>query len=200
MRVWTGFDGRPLFSYTGWGGVDLGLRVSRFAQIDLGVEFTGPVIGPHRDAYDERLMRNVFGTWVPRDPSQPLEDPVSDGFLAMFPFGARFILPVAAEHILIGLGGGGAVVMHSEANDRDLTIPDGKTIRGCAASCETRYGLGEYGLARLEFHRSAGRIGVGVVSRYTRARLNGGKYLPRFAGSGDHDEWLQVGATMSLRF
>lgn len=197
MRLWTGFDGRPLFSDTWWGGVNLGVRVSRLVQIDLGVEATGPVVGPKRHSYDERFMRLSFGAWVPRDPNQPLEDPVSDFSVLMMPFGLRFVLPLLGDHVSIGLGGGGSLLLHGEANDRVHPTLG----RGCARSCEQRYGLGAYGLARLELIPGAGRrVGIGIVSRYTRARLSGGAYLPAFSGSGDKDEWLQVGGTLSVRF
>jgi hypothetical protein len=197
MRLWTGFDGKPLFSETGSGGISLGLRVARFVQIDLGMELSGPVVGPDRNSYDERLMRLSFGTWVARDPRQPLEDPVSDGAVLLVPFGLRFVVPMLDEHFLIGIGGGGSFLHHGEANDREHPTLG----RGCAASCENRYGLGGYGLARLEFIPGAERrVGIGVVSRYTRARLSGGGYLPLFSRSGARDEWLQVGGTISVRF
>jgi hypothetical protein len=197
MRLWKGYDGKQLFSETGWGGINLGVRVSRFAQIDTGFEFSGPVIGGDRDSIDERLMRQSFGVWVPRDASQPLEDPVSDAPVFLMPFGVRLVLPLLGDHVLVGLGGGGAFLVHGEANDR--VHPD--LGRGCASTCERRYGLGGYGLVRLEFvPGSRGRIGLGVVMRYTRARLSGGAYLPRFSESGARDEWLQVGGTVSVRF
>ena len=199
MRRWRGFDGQPLFSDTAWGGITLGFRVSRLAQIDLGVDFTGPVVGPGRDGCDERLMRCSVG--VPRDPAQPLEDPVSDGPMLLAPIGVRFIIPLMREHLLVGVGGGGALLFHGEANDRELQLPDGSRLRGCAQSCENRYGLGGYGLVRLEFVPGAGRrVGVGVLSRYTRGRLSGGAYLPRYAASSAADEWLQVGTTLTVRF
>lgn len=196
MRLWKGFDGQSLFSNTWWGGIGLGFRVSRLAQIDLGMELSAPVIGPDRDSVDERLMRLSFGTWVPRDPSQPLEEPVSDGPVFLMPFGLRVVLPLGTEQVVVGLGGGGAFLLHGEANDRDHPVLG----RGCAASCENRYGLGAYDLARLEFIPGGGRIGMGVASRYTRARLSGGKYLPRFGDSRTPDGWVQLGGTLSVRF
>jgi hypothetical protein len=185
-----------LFSEAWWVGVGVGVRVSRHAQIDFGFEGSAPVVGPDRNSYDERLVRLSFGTWEPRDPSQPIEDPVSDGPVFLMPFGLRFLVPMAADHVMIGLGGGGAFLLHGEANDRH----DPVLGPACAASCENRYGLGAYGLARVEVSPGGGRVGVGIVSRYTRARLSGGQYLPRFGSAGTRDGWFQVGATLSVRF
>lgn len=197
MLLWRGFDGRALFSDTGWGGMNIGVRVSRQAQIDFGFEFSGPVIGPDRESIDERLMRSSFGVWVPRDPNQALEDPVSDGPVFSMPFGPRFVWPLLRDHVVLGFGGGGAFLLHGEANDRVHPTLG----RGCAATCENRYGFGGYGLVRIEFVPAPnGRIGFGIMTRYTRARLSGGGYLPRFTESRTPDEWLQVGGTIAVRF
>lgn len=197
MRLWRGFDGRPLFAEAAWGGMTVGARVSRFAQIDFGIDITAPVIGGDREAIDERIMRQSFGIWEPRDPNAPIEGPVSDGPVFMMPFGPRLIVPIFRDRLVLGFGGGGAFLLHGEANDRVHPVLG----RGCAATCENRYGFGGYGLARVEFvPASPGRIGIGFMARYTRARLSGGGYLPRFSGAGARDEWLQVGGTLALRF
>jgi hypothetical protein len=202
MQRWQGFDGEPLFSNTWGGGVGLGFRVARFAQIDVGMEFNGPVVGGERGSFDPELVAVSSSGWVPRDANALIEEPVSDGGIAMFPFGMRLVLPLSEERMLLGLGAGASVLLHHEANDRELVAPDGTILRGlCAESCERRYGWGAYGLARFEFILGAARrVGVGIAMRYTRAQLGSGAYLPRFAASGTDDHWLQVAATMSLRF
>jgi hypothetical protein len=72
--------------------------------------------------------------------------------------------------------------------------------QSCAGGCEQRYGLGGFGLGRLEVVPGGGRLGVGVQVRYTRARLSWGNYLPRVIEAGVTDHWVQVGGTMSVRF
>jgi hypothetical protein len=116
----------------------------------------------------------------------------------MVPFGGRLVVPLFSEHLLIGLGGGGAFVNHLEATVKDDS-PNALFREHCG-QCESRRGLGSYGLARLEYVFSwERRFGVGAFVRFTRARLDG-KFLPRFGSSGEHDQWLQLGGTISLRF
>jgi hypothetical protein len=195
-----GFEGDPLFAETAWGGFSFGFLVSRHLQIDFGFEASAPVVGPYR-GYDPRYVDDSFGVLVVRDPAQPIEERVSDGPVFLAPAGVRIVVGSLSGRLVLGLGAGAAFLLHGEASDRDLTLPDGTTIRGCARSCENRYGLGAYGLGRLDYFVSAQRrVGFGLTARYTVVRARSGLYLPRFTDAGVRDRWLQLGGALSVRF
>jgi hypothetical protein len=190
MREWRGSDGRPLFSSSPWVGVNLGIAVSRHAQVDLGFDVSGPVIG------GDRLSSGLPSS------AQQVEDPISDGGLFRVPFGARGVIPLLSNRVVIGLGGGAAFLFHGDANDAEIETPDGGRRGGyCAGGCVTRYGFGAYGLGRVEYlPGDSRRIGLGLLVTYTRARLNRGEYLPAYTASDTHDGWLQVAGSLSVRF
>lgn len=104
MRIWQGSDGGPLFSRTGWIGVNFGIPVTQHVQIDVGSEFVSSVVGRKTsdDGYGNTYTYLSDGTFVPLDPKQPLEDRVSDGLMLLMPFGGRVVIPLLADRVLIG--------------------------------------------------------------------------------------------------
>jgi hypothetical protein len=192
MREWRGSDGRPLFSGSPWGGVTFGIAVGNHAQIDLGFDVSGPVIGADRRGTGSGLQGSA----------QRVESPISDGGLFRFPFGGRAVIPLLSHRLVIGLGAGGAFLFHSDANDVEIETPDGEVLKGyCAGGCVTRYGFGAYGLGRMEYLLGGSRrVGLGFVATYTQARLKKGEYLGAFTASDTRDGWFQAAGSLSVRF
>ncbi|MCI0623198.1 MAG: hypothetical protein L0387_16340 [Acidobacteria bacterium] len=188
MRTWQATDGRPLFKQSAWGGTPFGFRAAHHLQLDAGMEFSGPVVG-----------RGVRNNVIINQPHTEVR--IADAGLLGVPFGLRLVIPLLSERVLIGVGGGGSVLVHNEGNtEGDVVIGGINLGKLCEASCERRYGLGGYGLTRFEYLiGDSRRVGVGVMARFTRARLRGG-YLSRFGNSSDTDQWFQFGGTVSLRF
>jgi hypothetical protein len=191
MREWKGTDGRPLFSGSPWVGFNFGITVGRYAQIDLGFDVAGPVIGSDRRGVNQG----------PPDAARRVESPISDGGFFRFPFGVRGVIPLVSDRVTIGVGGGGAILFQGDANDAELTTPDGDVQGGyCAGGCVTRYGVGGYGLGRVDYRLGRSRrIGLGVVATYTQARLSRGEYLSTFTASETRDGWFQVAGSLSIR-
>jgi len=187
MRAWRGTDGAALFrSQSGWFGFGLGIRAARYLQFDVGFEGGPSVIAP---GSPQGAVSN----------QEKIEDRIPDGGPLFVPFGVRIVLPLASERVIIGLGGGGSFLTSADANvDAEI---GGQKLKVCASGpCVSRRGFGGYALARMEYLVGRERrVGIGIVGRFTRAKLHG-SFLPVFNGSRDHDQWLQLGGTVSIRF
>jgi len=110
-----------------------------------------------------------------------------DDFIFFLPLGGRAVIPLASERLLLSIGGGGVYVNNIEISDSGVTDAE-------------RSGWGAYGLGQVLFvFGESRRIGVGFTSRWTRVHLSRG-FLPGYGSARIADQWLFLGATLSIRF
>jgi len=169
---------RPVFSSSGMFDLNFGYRVIKYLQLDSGIEFGGSVAGMNRQI----TVREVGGS---RTETRTVKDQI-----LMVPLGARAVVPLFSERLLIGIGGGGAYVRNYESAGANVDC----------TSCRSRSGMGSYALGRIEYVAGRNRnFGFALNARYTQAKLSAG-FLPVFTRNGGRDTWLLLGGGISLRF
>jgi hypothetical protein len=187
MRKWKLVDvggvRKPLFLEPGSLSFLFGYRPVRFFQLDAGIDLSlGSPTSMHRTIQTTRGEREVVNN------------------LLAVPFGGRLVLPLFKEHFLISAGGGAAFLRNNESGvPKPTGDPYTYEVVECT-SCQSRSGWGPYGLVQVLYvPGKSRRFGIGCTGRWTQAQLTGG-FLPNYSRSQTKDNWLFLGATMSVRF
>jgi hypothetical protein len=171
-----GGDLQGKFSTAPGAGFNLGTGVHRHFQLDAGFDAGTGAAG---------VSRTINTTGGPR----------SVGDTEYFvPLGARFVLPLFRERLLLSGGGGGAYISYTE------TPKAGANEVVICTSCVSRSGGGAFEVAQIKVMLDKQRrFGVGSTTRWYQASSKGGALGTNLQGNSK-DRWTTVAGTLGFHF
>jgi hypothetical protein len=113
----------------------------------------------------------------------------------MLNIGARFVLPLAHDRVLLSAGPALTGLMVNEAIVAQPNVVD------TCSSCQSRRGWGPSGIAEILFFPEESRtIGFGFHVRYVQINSNVSLRTGLTGPSPGNDRFLLIGGTVSFRF
>ncbi len=158
-------------------GFNFGVRLHRYFQVDAGFEAGSGAAG---------VSRTINTTGGPRDVGD------TEYFV---PIGARLVLPLFKERLLLSGGGGGAYISYQEtpkARANETVI---------CTSCVSRSGGGAFEVAQIKWMVDKQRhFGLGLTTRWYQASSKGATLGSTGLSGTSKDRWMTVAATLGFHF
>lgn len=176
-RINAGGDLKSTFSAGFAGGVNFGWRFNRYLQADFGVDFARGAANVNRTINTTGGLRTV-----------------GDDELFV-PIGARVVLPLAKERVLLSAGGGYAYLKYSES-----ARPASANEQVICTSCTSRSGNGSYQMFQVNFLVDRNRhFGLGFTAKLYQAKTTGDG-LGTALSFTSKDRWTNLYGTFGFHF